>query len=148
VNTNKLTIALIIAIAAASAAGAEEPVTIELAPQIFSYSSEPGTLRAGVRWGEISVRGSDGYEVEITARVIPENGRRYDRSIHDLIDLRIEERDNVMDLRADSRMKGFFGVELEIAVPRSTRLELEMTGGGPRYDFATANGTVYLRRAP
>jgi hypothetical protein len=131
---------------------AAEPITIDLAPQIFSYTSEPGTLRAGVRWGRISVRGHDGYEVLVSARVIPENGRRYDRSLHDLINLRVEERNNIMDLRIDSELPGFYGVELEITVPTQTRLELEMTGGGDIFvagvsgvvDVANHNGSVEL----
>lgn len=151
-NTMKLTIAVLAACIFASEANAAEPVTIELAPQIFTYSSEPGTLRTGVRWGKISVRGHDGYEVLVSARIIPESGRRYERSIRDLIALRTEERNNLMDLRIDSQMSGFFGVELEISVPWTTRLELEMTGGGEIFvegvtgevDVANRNGSIEL----
>lgn len=133
-------------------ADAATPLELELEPAYFSFPGDSGTFRAGIRWGSITVRGHEGYDVRVAARVIPERGRHQPTAQADLIDLRLEERANIMDLRVASRIEGFYGIELDIAVPRSTRLELEMTDGGEivvedvtgEVDVANRNGSVSL----
>lgn len=146
-----LPILLLVAFGAAGAS-ATEPFERTLDPQYFTFATDSGTFRTSVRWGRIDVRGHGGYEVQVTARVIPDRNRVSTERLEDAIDFRLDERDNVMSLQVDSRIEGFYGVELEVLVPRATRLELEMTDGGEisvagvegEIDLANRNGSVEL----
>jgi len=137
----------------AVAVQAAQPVVFEFSPQTFSYPGEPGTFRSSIRWGEIAIEGHDGDEVLLTVRVVPEHSRPASAApVEDLIDFRLNEAGNVMDLVVDSRIEGFYGIELTVAVPRSTRLQLEMTDGGEisvrgvdgEVDVVNRNGSVEL----
>ena len=137
----------------AVAVQAAQPVVFEFSPQTFSYPSDPGTFRSSIRWGEIAIEGHDGDEVLVTVRVVPEHNRPASATpVDDLIDFRINEADNVMDLLVDSRIEGFYGIKLTVAAPRTTRLQLEITDGGEisvrgvngEVDVVNRNGSVEL----
>lgn len=144
--------ALALGLFAAGPATASEAVSIQLEPAYFTFSNQPGTFATSVRWGRIEVRGHDGYDVRIAARLVGDASRPAGQPIDDLVELRLEEQSNRMALRIDSAVEGFYGVELEVWVPRATRLELEMTGGGEiavrevlgEVDVANRNGSVDL----
>jgi hypothetical protein len=126
---------------------------LEFDPARFSSSTEPGTFRTSIRWGAITVRGHDSPDVLVHARITCDRNRPATAAqLEELIELRLGELDNLMELHDDSRIDGFYGIDLEVTVPRQTRLELEMSRGGEirvghvdgEVDVVNRNGSVEL----
>jgi hypothetical protein len=126
---------------------------LEFDPVRFLSSSEPGTFRTSIRWGEITVRGHDSPEVLVSARITSDLSRPTSAwDLENLIELRVSELDNLIELEDASVIEGFYGVDLVITVPRETRLELEMRDGGEirvngvvgEVDVVNRNGSVAL----
>lgn len=97
----------------------------------FSNPSQPGTIKVSLINGSIFVKGTDTPEVRIDAvgrngdAPFPQSGRRViPRSA---TGLRVEEVDNVMQVRADSHMSP---VDLTLHVPRQVDLELRTINQG------------------
>jgi hypothetical protein len=123
--------------------------------EIFSDPSRPGLFQAGVRWGEIQVRGHDSVEVRLEPRIEVEAslaGQFTDDEIRDRISIRLVERDNIMEAVIDSTLEGFYSVDLTLWVPRESSLGLEVRDGGNievhgvtgEVEVANRNGSVEL----
>lgn len=103
----------------------------------FSDPSRPGSVKASLINGGITVRGYDGKEVMIEARAGGSERRRGRRSAESSegmkrimvssTGLSVEEENNVMQIGTSSHSRE---VNLTIQVPRRTSLKLHCTNGG------------------
>jgi hypothetical protein len=121
----------------------------------FSDSSRPGLLQAGIRWGEIQVRGHDADDVRVEPTIEVEASlaaRLTDAEVRERVRIHLVERANVMELLVDSTLDGFYSVDLAIWVPRGTALGLEVRDGGNidvddvggEVEISNRNGSVEL----
>jgi len=97
----------------------------------FSDASRPGSLRASVNFGGITVKGYDGKEVVVEARARVSDsggGREGMRRIQVMATgLSVEEENNVMSVGVSAHNRP---VDLTIQVPRRTSLRLRCHNGG------------------
>ncbi len=128
-----LSVGLIFALVGVSAelAFAQEEVTVP-----FSDPSRPGTVRADILMGGITVEGYDGTEVVIRAisdgrqsrtERNPDRAEGLRRIVNTSTGLSVEERNNVMTIETSvlSRI-----INLTIRVPFNTSLNLDTVSGG------------------
>lgn len=123
--------------------------------EFFLDPSRPGLLQAGVRWGEIEVRGNDAAEVRVEPKIeVDANiaARLTNEEIRERVPIQLVARDNVIEVVVNSTLDGFYSVDLEIWVPRGTSLGLEVRDGGNitvddvggEVEISNRNGSVEL----
>jgi hypothetical protein len=121
----------------------------------FADPARPGMLQAGLRWGEIRVRGHEADEVRVESVLEVEASlaaRLTESEIRDRIDIRLVERQDGLALEVESRLEGFYSIDLDIRVPRGASLALEVRDGGNirvedvlgEVEIANRNGSVDL----
>ncbi len=142
---------------AAPAYSQEAPVDRVTVP--FSDPARPGRIKASLMNGGMTIKGYDGREVVIEARVRPEKPHKYEKSGKKTQGLRrleitstglsVEEEDNVMSISTESMNRT---IDLTIQVPRNTALKLgclndgdiKVEGVNGEIEVNNTNGAVTL----
>jgi DUF4097 and DUF4098 domain-containing protein YvlB len=122
-------------LAAASAYGQEPTPDRVTVP--FSDPARPGLLKASLMNGGMTIKGYEGKEVIIEARVRPEKPPKYEKSGKKALGLRrleitstglsVEEEDNEMSVSTESMNRT---VDLTIQIPKNTSLKLSCLNDG------------------
>jgi DUF4097 and DUF4098 domain-containing protein YvlB len=140
-----------------SALGQEPPADRVTVP--FSNPARPGLLKASLMNGGITIKGYEGKEVIIEARVRPEKPSRHDKSDKKSFGLRrleitstglnVEEEDNELSVSVESMNRT---IDLTIQVPKNTSLKLgclndgdiKVDGVNGEIEVNNTNGAVTL----
>jgi len=120
---------------AASAFGQEPPA--DRLTVVFSDPSRPGTLKASLMNGGMTIKAYEGKEVLIEARIRPERESRQERTDKKKMGMRrleiastgltVEEEDNVMRVGAETMNRT---IDLTIQVPKRIALKLSCLNDG------------------
>ncbi|MGH7601873.1 MAG: hypothetical protein ACREOI_36385, partial [bacterium] len=131
-----LSCAIISLILVATSAHSQEP-TPDRVVVPFSDPARPGLLKASLMNGGMTIKGYEGKEVIIEARVRPEKPQRYEKSGKKAMGLRrleitstglsVEEEDNEMSVSTESMNRT---VDLTIQIPKNTSLKLSCLNDG------------------
>ena len=119
----------------------------------LSDPSRPATVKASILNGGITVKGTDGKEVVVVARVRGMDGSRTEGGMRRVpmtaTGLSVEEENNQVRVNVDAIQRT---IDLEISVPRRTSLTLQSVNDGNivvsdvegEFDVNNVNGTVTL----
>jgi hypothetical protein len=115
----------------------QEPATTDRVTVPFSDPARPGLLKASLMNGGMTIKGYEGKEVIIEARVRPEKPHKYGKSGKKAMGLRrleitstglsVEEEDNEMSVSTESMNRT---VDLTIQIPKNTSLKLSCLNDG------------------